>query len=55
MTVGYRIKNRFLEVVAELDHLLGMAGGAKPSSSTGKCQNVFMMAIRAFYPSEAFS
>jgi hypothetical protein len=55
LPVGYRIKNRFLEMVAELDQLLGMAGGAKPSSSTGKRQNVLMMAIRAFYPREAFA
>ncbi len=49
LTMGNWIKNRFLEVMAELDHLLGMAGGTKPSSSTRKCQNVFVMAIRAFY------
>jgi len=55
LAVRNRVKNRFLEVVAELDHLLGMAGGTKPSSSTRKRQNVFVMAIRAFYTGEAFA
>jgi hypothetical protein len=33
VTVSNRVKNRFPEMVAELGHLLGMAGGKKPSSS----------------------
>jgi len=52
--VSNRVKNRFPEMVAELGHLLGMAGGKKPSSSTRKRQDVILMAIRASYPCEAF-
>jgi hypothetical protein len=43
VTVSNWVKNRFLEVVAELGHLLGMAGGKKPSSSTRKRQDVIMI------------
>jgi hypothetical protein len=39
--------------MAELDHFLVVAGGTEPSASTRKCQNVLVMAIRAFYPGES--
>jgi hypothetical protein len=43
VTMNNRVRNRFLEAVAELGHLLVMAGGEKPSSSTRKRQDVIMM------------
>lgn len=46
-------KNRFFQMMAKLNHLLSMAGRTEPSSSTGKCQNHLMVAVRTFDSGEA--
>jgi hypothetical protein len=49
LAVGHGIEYRFLEMMAELDHLLAMATRAEPSSAATERQNILVMAIRAFY------
>jgi len=48
LTMSHWIKNRFLEVVAELDHLLVVAAWTEPPTSTTECQKILVMAIRTF-------
>jgi hypothetical protein len=54
LTVGNRIENRLLEVMAELNHFLVMATWTEPAAPTAECQDVFVMANRAFDTGEAF-
>lgn len=51
--MGNWIENRFLEMMAELDHLFAMATRTEPSPSAAVRQDELMMTIGAFNPSKS--
>ena len=51
--MGNRVKNRFLEVMSELDHFFVMATGTEPPSTAAERQDELMMAVWAFNASES--
>jgi len=53
LTVRNRIENRFLQVMAKLDHFLVMTTWTEPATTTAECQDHLMMAIGAFNAGEA--
>jgi len=50
LTMRYRKKNRFFQMMAKLNHLFVMAGWTEPTTSTTESKKILVVTIRTTNP-----